>query len=387
MEKVLMIVQNNFVNDSRIIKEANTLGKNGYEVKVLSLHDKDLKEKEKFEFFEVERIHLSTRNKLSKKIVYIQFIKYLEFYMNCIKRAKKFRPDIVHCHDLATLPIGKRIRNLCNCKLVYDSHELWSHSSGIEKYSKFFLKVRNDLEKKIALKSDAIITVSNSIANKLVDQFGLEKKPIIIRNIPLRKEIKEEQDLFRKKFNIKSDEKIILYQGGIEKGRGIEKIIQIIPLIESNIVLVLLGNGTLIPKLKELTEKLKIQNRVFFHEAINQDILLNYTNSADVGLSLIENCCLSYYYSLPNKMFEFIQANLPIICSDFPEMRNIVKGFEIGEVANPEDKLKIAQAINDIVLNQDKFNYYKKNCQKAKKVLNWENEEKLLLKLYTNLFE
>ena len=95
MKKILMIVQNNFVNDSRIIKEANTLGKNGYEVLVLALYREKLKKKERFDFFDVERIQVFTRDKLSNRIIYLQFIKYIEFYNKCVNRAKIFVPDIV----------------------------------------------------------------------------------------------------------------------------------------------------------------------------------------------------------------------------------------------------------------------------------------------------
>lgn len=385
MKKVLMIVQNDFVNDSRIIKEANTLGKNGYEVLVLALYREKLKKKERFDFFDVERIQLFTRDKLSNRIIYLQFIKYIEFYNKCVNRAKIFVPDIVHCHDMSTLPIGRKIQKITGCKFIYDSHELWSHSTGVSKYPKFLLKHRNNLEKRAAIKSDVIITVSESIANKLREQFSLDRKPIVIRNIPRKKDITEKQNIFRNKFSIPANKKIILYQGGISKGRGIEKIIESMPYIDNNIVYVILGNGVLTEHLKELAIKLRVEDRVFFHEAVSQEILLNYTNSADLGVHLMENTCLNHYYALPNKIFEYIQAELPILCSNFPEMRKIVLDYNIGEIVDPDDKEGIARSINKILLDKNKLNFYKRNCLKAKTILNWENEEEILLNLYRKM--
>ena len=387
MKKVLMIVQNNFVNDARIIKEANTLGQNGYEVKVFALHDKGLKEKERFPFFDVERVYLATRNKLSKKNRYLQIIKYLEWYKKCIKKAVDFAPDVVHCHDLSALPIGVKIKKLCKCKLIYDSHELWSDASANKQYPLMLIKAKHALEKKGIKKANAVITVCDSIANKLQEQFYLEKKPTVIRNIPLRKQIQYKHNLFREKFDIKPDEKIILYQGAVQKGRSIEKIIQAMSHIHNNIVFVVLGNGTLVEALKQLARKLRLEKRVFFHEAVSNQVLLNYTNSADLGISLIENYCLSYYYALPNKMFEFIQANIPVLCSDFPEMKNIIENFGVGEVVNPEDPLAIANVINSMITDKNKYNNYVNNCIRAKEVLNWENEEMKLLKFYEDLYK
>nr|WP_246169854.1 glycosyltransferase [Alkalibaculum sporogenes] len=379
-----MVVQNNFVNDSRIIKEANSLGKNGYKVLVLALHEIGLKEIEKFEYFDVERVHLITRNKLSKLNVYAQSIKYIEFFNKCIRRAKIFQPDIVHCHDIYTLPIGEKIKKICKCKFIYDSHELWSDVSH-RKSSYIYTSFKNNLEKKIVKKSDAVITVCNSIGNKLKEQYNLDQKIVIVRNIPLKRDLQQDNDIFRKKYNLDSEKKILLYQGGVQDGRGIEKIVRTMRYLDFKIILIILGNGSLIPDLKHLTKELKIENRVFFHDAVSQEILLDYTSSADLGIHLMENTCLNHYYALPNKIFEYIQANIPIVCSDFPEMKNIIINFKIGEVVDPTDESKIAKVINDVMLSQDKFEIYKTNCKNAKDILNWENEETILLELYRNI--
>src|SRR5699024_9767763 len=131
--------------------------------------------------------------------------------------------------------------------------------------------------------------------------------------------------------------------------------------------------------------ELDIKDKVFFHEAVRQDILFHYTNSADLGIHLMENTCLNHYYALPNKIFEYIQAELPIICSNFPEMKKIVSDFNVGEVVESNDISKIAQLINDILSNDDKLNFYRRNCIITKDILNWENEKEILLNIYERI--
>jgi glycosyltransferase involved in cell wall biosynthesis len=381
--KVLMIVQNNFVNDSRVIKEANTLGENGFQVKVLALHKKGLPEIEKYEYFEVERVHLKTRDKLSNSNMYIQLIKYIEFYLKCIKIGKEFSPDIIHCHDLSPLPIGMKLKNKLNSKLIYDSHELWSHSSGVKNTPKIINWMRDLYEKKSAKKIDQIITVSRSIAEYLENEYTLEKVDVI-RNIPLKQNFKESYNHFRREFNISEEEKILLYQGGVSEGRGIEDIISALEHMDEKIVFVILGNGSLKTKLKKIVKKKQLENRVYFHDAVPHDILYQYTNSGDMGISLIENKCLSYYYSLPNKMFEYIQAELPVICSDFPDMSKIIKKYKVGLTVNPKNIKDFANEVNQMIFDDKKIKNLKRNCKEAKNVLNWEEESKKLLKIYAN---
>lgn len=385
MKKILMIVQNDFVNDSRIIKEANSLGKSGYEVKVLALYREGLKQEESFEHFTVKRMYLSTREKLGKS-KFSQVFKFIEFKNKCIKFAKEFKPDAVHCHDVYTLPIGEKIYNNFNKKIkfVYDSHELWSEASNNKTMPKVLLNYQNKLEAKIIKNCDNVITVSDSIAHHLKKIYSLNFIPQVIRNIPYKREIKQ-RNLFRERFNIKDNQKIILYQGAVASGRGIELLLDAVSKMNDDFVLVVLGNGDKVNKYKAMSTEKHLEQKVFFHEAVSPEVLVNYTASANLGMCLINNYCLSYYYCLPNKMFEYIQAEIPIICSDFPDMRKVIDEYQIGEVANPEDADSVSMAIIKILKDDKIYNFYKKNCENAKIELNWQVEEKKLVNLYKNL--
>lgn len=386
--KIMMIVQNDFVNDSRIIKEATALGKEGYIVKVFALHNKGLKEDEDFTNFTVKRIKLSTRDRLGKN-KFAQIIKYIEFQNKCVDEANKFLPDIIHCHDVYTLPIGNKIINklkaIKKIKFVYDSHELWSHASNNLSMPKVLLKVQNSMEKSNIKKCNKVITVSKSIVRYLKERYNLKNDPILLRNIPYRFNNIENKKLLHKDLNIPLDKKIVLYQGAVGVGRGIEKLIDAMKFLDDSIVLVILGNGSKVNSYKELVKNNNLQNRVYFHSAVSPDVLINYTSSADLGVSMIKNICLSYYYSLPNKMFEYIQSEIPVICSNYPDMKEIVEEYKVGRVADPCDSKDISKAINDILYDKDTYNKFKENCKLAKKQLNWEKESENLIQLYKDI--
>ncbi|AVQ54331.1 hypothetical protein CF049_18740 [Clostridium sporogenes] len=390
LKNILMVVQNDFVNDSRIIKEANTLGKYGFNVKVLALHNKGLKEEEEFEHFIVKRIKLGTRDKLSKGKL-SQVVKYIEFKKKCLQEAKNFNPDIVHCHDVYTLPIGKEIIKKLGktkkIKFVYDSHELWSQASNNLSMPNILVKLQNNIEKNTIRKCNKVITVSDSIAQYLMKEYKIKEKPTIIRNIPYIKKDIINKGIFHEKFNIENEKKIVLYQGAVGIGRGIENLIKAMQYTKDNIVLVILGNGSMVQTYKDIVNELKLKNKVYFHKAVDPKELIDYTASANLGMSLIFNICLSYYYSLPNKMFEYIQGEIPVLCSNYPDMKEIVKNYGIGQTVDPNDVSEIAKAINEILSKDDKYREYKNNCKVAKEQLNWEKESNILIQLYKDIVD
>jgi glycosyltransferase involved in cell wall biosynthesis len=190
----------------------------------------------------------------------------------------------------------------------------------------------------------------------------------------------------KKRFGLSSDDKIVIYQGYITKGRGIEEIVRSMNGLSDNIKLVILGKGdSYVDSIKDLIEKNYLQHRVFFQNMVPYDELIDWTSSADLGISLIQNVSLSDYYSLPNKMFEYIQAGIPVICSNFPDMKNLVEHYGVGEVSDPNKYEELRAAISLIFEEDDKYERYRQNSLKAKVKLCWENEEEKLLSLVKEL--
>lgn len=369
MKKVTLIVLNNFLNDSRVLKEAMSLQNMGFVVQVVALHEEALQEFEKIQNISVHRIKLKSRDWSKKKIV--QILKYFEYMYRFVKSYKK--SDFIHCNDLNTLPMGVVIKKFFNknAKVIYDAHEY--EINDIPNQSKISIKIKYILEKFLIKYADSVITVSNSIADEYVKLYNI-KKPYLVLNTPPLQEIKK-HDFFRKTFNIAKEEKIFLYQGGLSDGRGIEILLESFKKNKNTIVF--MGYGSLESLVKKYANKYK---NIFYHEAVSPDVLLNYTSSADFGILFYENNCLNHNFCSPNKMFEYIMAGLPIIVSNLHEMKNLVQTYKIGVVAKENSPKELSKATEEIQnLNEKELN---KNLRKAREIFNWQEQEKVLRDCY-----
>jgi len=370
-KKVVSIVLNNFKNDSRVLKEAISLQNEGYKVKVLALYEEGVLEHEVIEGIEVHRIKLKSRE--WAKVRLIQLFKYFELIYRLIKGYRDI--DIIHCNDLETLPLGVILKKFNKkIKIVYDAHEYETethYSKGVRK------KIAQKLEKALIGYADAVLTVSNKIADEYVRLYNI-KKPALVLNTPPLKDI-EKKDKFREKFDIAPDETIFLYQGSLHTARGIEQILETFKSIENGVV-VFMGYGILEPLIKEYAQKYK---NIFFHEAVSPNVVLNYTSSADFGLSLIEDSCLSYRYCLPNKMFEYTMVGIAVIVSDLPEMKRVVEEYGVGVVTEDNSVAGLKRAIAKAV-KIDKAQL-EKNIDLLKIKYNWQEQEKILIEVYNEL--
>lgn len=372
---VASIVLNNFVNDSRVLKECLSLHKHGYDVTVVALHDEGQEEREIIQGIPVHRIKLLSR-KWSKKRA-VQLFKYLEFLYKAVHNYKKY--DIIHCNDLNALPVGAIIKMIFNRKarIVYDAHEYEINDVPNEK--RWSIRLKYLLEKFLIRYADKVMTVSDSIANEYVRLYNI-KKPALVLNTPPYQEVKK-RNLFRERFGISKDTAIFLYQGGLSAGRGVEVVLEAFKDAEDDKnAIVFMGYGPLEEHIKEASRN---HNNIFFHEAVTPDLLLDYTSSADFGIATIEDSCLSYKYCLPNKMFEYIMAEIPVIVSNLPEMKRVIKTYGIGVVAEENTPQGLLTAIQE-AQNLDK-RMLREKIKEVKKRYNWQTQEKVLIEVYKEL--
>lgn len=379
--KVVSLVLNNFKNDSRVLKENISLQKAGYDVKVVALHEEPLKEFEEMQNIPVHRIKLKTRSWSKHRIV--QLIKYFEFIYKFVRKYKK--NDIFHCNDLSALPIGAIIKKFFNrnAKIVYDAHEYETEVNGLQGIEK---KLKKWLEKSLIKYADKVITVSDAIADEYVKLYDIGKPALVLNTTPYKKI--EKKNIFRETLDIKENQTIFLYQGGLSKGRGIEILLEAFKTLNTkhqsqntNAVIIFMGYGSLENLIKERSKEYK---NIYFHQAVSPDVLLDYTSSADFGISTIEDTCLSYRYCLPNKMFEYLMAEIPVIVSNLYEMKRLVESNKIGTVAKENTPDGLKEAIREAV-NLDKEDL-QTNIKKLKSVYNWEEQEKVLLNIYKDLY-
>lgn len=372
--KIGNLVFNNSTNDSRVLKTSKTLLNSGHDVCVVALHDTALKEHETISGVSVQRIKLVSR--VWSKHRLIQVLKLFEFIGRFVFRYRKL--DVLHCNDLLGLFVG-----FC-CKLtrpkiiiVYDSHEF--AINDVPNQSARSIKLKKICEGFLIKFSRFVINVSDSIANEYSRLYDIPK-PRIVLNCPAYYE-QPKCNLFRESLGIRSDQIIFLYQGRLNKGRGIELLLDAFSDLNSDRnVLVCMGYGQLEGLIREKAQQ---KNTIFFHPAVIPDVLLNYTSSADYGVSFIEDSCLSDRYCLPNKIFEYLMAGLPLLTSNLFEMKRLVEMEAVGIVAEENTINGFRKAV-EALLSQD-YDAIKKNVFIARKKYCWEEQEKVLNEIYRDL--
>jgi glycosyltransferase involved in cell wall biosynthesis len=373
LQKVTSIVLNNFKNDSRVLKENISLQRAGYDVTVVAMYEEPLEEFEKVQGIHVHRVKIKSRS-LSKHPM-VQFFKYLELLYRVVKAYKM--SDILHCNDLNALPIGVVIKKFFNkkAKIVYDAHEYETETNGLGGLKQ---KVVRLIEKRLIKDADAVMTVSNLIAEEYVRLYGI-KKPALVLNTPVYKMV-EKKNLFREEFNIKKEQKIFLYQGALNSGRGLETLLEAFKALKSNAVIVFMGYGVLAPL---IAQSAKESENIYFHEAVSPEVVLDYTSSADFGISTIEDSCLSYRYCLPNKMFEYMMVGIPLLVSPLPEMKKVVEEYNVGVVLEENSVDGVKKSVEEAMTLDVKT--LENNLEVAKTIYNWQEQEKVLLKVYNEL--
>ena len=369
-KSIASLVFNSFINDSRVLKEGLSLLKYGYEVEIIAHHDRALPKEETQNGLIVKRLayldRTVTKGKMGKLKAYVAFVKESVVY------CKHF--DILHCNDINMLPIAVIIKKFYNknVKIVYDAHEHETETYALRGVQKKITKLS---EKYLISYADKVITVSDSIANAYVELYNIAK-PALVLNAPPYKEVAK-HDKFREAFKIEG-KTIFLYQGSLGRNRGIELLLEVFKAIDDNeSIIVFMGYGDLEALIIEASKE---SDNIFFHQAVSPDVLLDYTVSADFGIATIEDSCLSYRYCLPNKLFEYIMAEVPVIVSNLPEMRKVVQEGSVGVVLEEETLEGITHAIKEAVaLDKTQIN---ENLKKVKKIYNWEEQERALLEVY-----
>ena len=304
----------------------------------------------------------------------------LLFWYSVIKNY--YKSEIFHCNDLYTLPPACLIKIFFNkkAKIVYDCHE---HETEAQIYvGNPILKIASKIaERKLIHYADKVIVVSNSIMEDYIDMYKIEP-PVLVMNCPSFQTYKDEK-YFRKTFNIPSDYIILLYVGIYKQGRGLENLIDLFRQAtrrnkKLSLVLLTWGDG-----IDELKESIKNDENIFIHGSAPLDVFMSYVASADFGVLLLENISKNNDYALPNKLFDYVMAKLPVITSNLKEMAEFVKVNKVGYVVDLESQNKMIDLIVRINMNMKKS--LLPNLEKTRKIYTWEEQEKKLLNLYKTL--
>lgn len=365
MKRIIVSVTNDLVTDQRVSKVCSTLSELDFEILLIGR-----KLKNSFPF---DSPYQSKRIKL---VFNKGFLFYAEYNIRLFLILLVSKKDVLLSNDLDTLLPNYLISKFCKIPLVFDSHELFSEVPELVDRP-LIQKFWKNLEDLLIPRLKNCNTVCNSIANYYNHRY--QSKFNVIRNLPsINNEIEKSNFPFDT-----ASKKIIIYQGAINKGRGLELIIETMSHLD-NAILVIIGGGDIKKELVRKVDKLRLTNKIKFISTLSPDKLKKITPLADLGISIEEDLGLNYKFALPNKLFDYIHADLPVLVSDLPEMKKIVNTYKVGEVVSNRNPGAIAHQINSVLTKKNE-GYYNQYLQTAKKDLNWDLESKKLRKMLTSL--
>jgi len=374
MSKQIAIVSviNDLVSDQRVHRTAITLKHAGYEVLLVGRQRKASPEL-------FPREYATHRMKLLYEkgpFFYAEYNIRLFFFLLLHKAS------LLVSNDLDTLLPNHLMHKLKNIPLVYDAHEYFTGVPELE-HRPFVRKIWKLIERMIVPRLKNMVTVNDSMAELYQKEYGIT--PLVIRNIPLSIEETADPKPTRKDFNLPDDKRIILLQGaGININRGAEEAVLAMQYT-SNALLLIIGDGDVLPTLKTMVSENDLQDKVSFIPRQSARTLAQYTSLADLGISLDKDTNINYRLSLPNKIFDYIKAGVPILASPLPEVKKIITRFNCGMLIENHDPQHIASCFNRMLDDPAFLQKCRTNAWQAAIFLDGEIEQRPLLNLFRQI--
>lgn len=366
LPKIIVSVINNLDNDQRVQKVCHSLQKAGFEVEVIC---SNLRAEPQLNFpYKTHVIKLSSHQGMKM---------YWSYNWQLYKKLKKVvqKNDILLANDLDAVLPNYLVHRFRKNTLIYDSHEIFTEMPSLQN-RRLKKRIWQLLESLVVPHVKHFYTVSHSYADWFQNKYGL--RPEVIRNVPLMDHIKSEE-LNIELPEISSSEKLIIYQGAINISRGIDKMIQTMALIE-HAQFWILGDGPKRAEYEALTQRLNLSHKVKFLGNLKPAQLKMVTPSADLGLSWEEDNGLSYRYALPNKIFDYTHALVPILGTNLPEIQNTIEQYGLGKIIKNHEIEDLAKKVKEMLAEGKEK--YRNNLMEASKVFNWENEEEKLIEIF-----
>lgn len=306
------------------------------------------------------------------------------FTRRALPRALAAQANIYQAHDLNNLEIAYRASKARGAKLVYDAHELFPDMAN--KWVRLKRKSWLRLEARLLPRADLAVTVNELIAAEMSTRYGVPP-PLVLLNCPdpppdFDPTIRH--DHIRDHLSLPAESKIVLYQGWMSEGRGLENLVRAAPLLVEDAVVVFMGYGDYEDDLKRMAAQ-EPPGRVHFLPAVPQNELLAYCASANVGVIPYQAVDLNNYYTSPNKLFDFIQAAVPIVANDLPYLRRVVAGHNLGLISKLDTPETYAHAINSILTLPDNAAQIRANLLAIAPNYTWQAQAKKLIQAYEAL--
>ena len=376
-KRVAILVWNGFTHDARVLRESESVARQGAEVRVICLLAKEhLPEYQVLESgIGVQRVRTDTW--LSRLIG--RFAPRLETLLEEVTGTLRmtfaaigFRPDIVHGNDVNTLIpawAGSRFRH---AGFIYDAHEISADREGYRNR----VPLVQFLERNLGGRADAWMTTTRMRAEWFEENYGVTVVHVV-QNRP--QPSAHRSRLIREKLNIADSDVVALYQGGLQPGRGLRNLVRASAGVEG-LCLVMIGDGPLRSELEQIATEAEAP--VLFVGQVDLDQLPLWTASSDVGMQVLRNTCLNHYTTDSNKLFEYAMGGLAVVASDFPEIRAVVEAYDIGLLIDPERIEEIHLAMSRLTIDVELRDRFKRNAVHSRDHLDWYSQEPELFAAY-----
>ena len=394
---ILMITQDVEVT-RRILQEARTLIAAGYEVRILTRSADERDGSGEVEGIPVEWVGVRGRDPRFRWLYRLAGVTRGSnavalwsvltgrhtFTLNALPRARAAHAAIYHAHDLNNLEVAYRAAQATGAKLVYDAHELFPEMAN--RWVRLKRKAWSHLEGKLLPRADLAITVNELIAGEMVNRYAVPP-PLVVLNCPDPPpgfDPTKPHNHIRERLGLPQERKVVLYQGWMSEGRGLEGLVGCAQHLANGAAVVFMGYGEYQAELEKLASK-EPQGRIYFLPAVPQRELLAYCASADVGVIPYQAVDLNNYYTSPNKLFDFIQAALPIVGSDLPYLRKVIVEDALGVVAKLDTPEAYANAINSVLTRSDGGEGLRANLRRVAPSYTWKTQGEKLVEGYRSL--
>ena len=408
---IVMLANNPCIFDARIRREAEALAAAGHRVTVLATMAEGVPKREcvagvdYHRIFKVREIKKSldavavrraAANGWPHRLKAIAFqvarnlitpsVRHLIGYARAYRQQiKTLEPDVVHAHDLDTLLAGWLGARATRAKLIYDAHELETDRSL--PLVRFERRYRAFAERWLIQRSDAVITVSDSIADYLAELYPITR-PVVILNAPSTRLIAGDttnNDL-RSDLGLSPDQPLALYVGGLTPGRGVDQAVKALQYVP-DLQLVALGprQDATAEEVIRLAETLDVRSRLYFADPVPPEAVGRYIASADVSLILLQNSCLNHLFCFPNKLLQSLLAGVPVVASRLVELERMVANTGAGLITDETDPKSIAKAITTILASPELYRPCAELIRSLETSHGWNTQRERLLTCYQRL--
>jgi len=370
--RVAFSVTNCICYDQRVMKMAETVSKLDCDITIIGRITEGCCGKEMIPF----------RTKRFRMIFKKGFLFYKFFNIRLFVFLLFHKYDILVSNDLDTLLPNYIVSRIKGVPVVYDSHEYFTGVPELQ--DRPVVKwVWKSIEKAIFPKLKYVMTVSDPIASLYEKQYSVS--PMVVRNFS--KSTDHIVPFSREELGINEDDLLLIIQGtGINMGRGAEELLGALKVLK-NVSLLVVGSGDVLDALKKQVNELDIGKRVKFVHRVSWEELMRYTIAADIGVTLDKDFNDNYRFSLPNKLFDYISAGIPVLASDLPEVKKIITENDCGIIIDEVTIEKISASVISLRGDRVKLDKIRKNAVSASKSLRWDTESEKVTELYKGILD